>query len=66
MKTLIVFLFLIGIIFIIQSYYSEKLEKVQKSKTIFKYVPLNVYEGKMNGIELIDNHFKSQFERITE
>lgn len=64
MKTLIVFLLLLGIIFIIQGYYDNKLKKVKKSKTIVQYMPLNVYEDRMNGSEFIDYQFKSLSEKI--
>ena len=64
MKTLIVFLLLSGIIFIIQGYYDDKLKKMKKSKTIIKHIPLNVYENNMNGSEFIDYQFKSLPEKI--
>ena len=55
---------LIGVIFIIQGYYQDKLNKVKKTKTIIKYMPLNVYEDKMNGSDFIDYQFKSLPEKI--
>tara|TARA_Y100000389_G_scaffold128022_2_gene125379 strand:+ start:6807 stop:7001 length:195 start_codon:yes stop_codon:yes gene_type:complete len=64
MKTLIVFLLLVGIIFIVQGYYEDKLKKVKKSKTIIKKIPVNVYEENMNGSEFIDYQFKSLPEKI--
>lgn len=64
MKTLIVFLLLVGIIFIIQGYYQDKLNKLEKSKIITKHIPVNVYENRMNGTEFIDYQFKSLPEKI--
>jgi hypothetical protein len=64
MKTLVVFLLLVGIIFIIQGYYQDKLTKLQKSKIITKHIPVNVYENQMNGTEFIDYQFKSLPEKI--
>jgi hypothetical protein len=66
MKTFVIFVLLLGIIFIMQGYYNKKIETIEKKKVIIKYIPLNIYEGNMNGEESIDNHFKSQFEKITE
>ena len=63
MKNVILLLF-IGILVIVQGYYENKLSSVKKEKTIIKYVPLHVYEGKMNGSESINNQFKSSFEKI--
>ena len=64
MKNVILLLLFIGILVIVQGYYENKLSAVKKEKTITKYVPLHVYEGKMNGSESIDNQFKSSFEKI--
>lgn len=64
MKTLVVFLLLVGIIFIIQGYYQDKLTKLKKSKIITKHIPVNVYENQMNGSEFIDYQFKSLPEKI--
>jgi hypothetical protein len=64
MKTLVVFLLLVGIIFIIQGYYQDKLTKLKKSKIITKHIPVNVYENQMNGTEFIDYQFKSLPEKI--
>jgi hypothetical protein len=64
MKNVILLLLFIGILVIVQGYYENKLSSVKKEKTITKYVPLHVYEGKMNGSESINNQFKSSFEKI--
>tara|TARA_B000000477_G_C6087682_1_gene226196 strand:- start:525 stop:743 length:219 start_codon:yes stop_codon:yes gene_type:complete len=64
MKNVILLLLFIGILVIVQGYYENKLSSVKKEKTIIKYVPLHVYEGKMNGSESINNQFKSSFEKI--
>jgi hypothetical protein len=64
MKNVILLLVFIGILVIVQGYYENKISNVKKQQTIVKYVPLHVYEGKMNGVESIDNQFKSSFEKI--
>jgi hypothetical protein len=64
MKNVILLLVFIGILVIVQGYYENKISNVKKQQTVVKYVPLHVYEGKMNGAELIDNQFKSSFEKI--
>lgn len=64
MKNVILLLVFIGILVIVQGYYENKISNVKKQKTVVKYVPLHVYEGKMNGAESIDNQFKSSFEKI--
>jgi hypothetical protein len=66
MKSLILTLLFIGIIIIIQGYYQQKLNNEKSKKIIKKYIPLNIYEQKMNGSEFIINQFKSSFEKITE
>lgn len=66
MKNLILLLLFIGILLIVQGYYENKISKIKSEKVIKKYVPLHVYEGKMNGSESIDNQFKSAFYKITE
>tara|TARA_B100001175_G_C19100970_1_gene445120 strand:- start:193 stop:396 length:204 start_codon:yes stop_codon:yes gene_type:complete len=66
MKSLILTLLFIGIIIIIQGYYQQKLKNEKSKKIIKKYIPLNIYEQKMNGSEFIINQFKSSFEKITE
>ena len=64
MKNVILLLVFIGILVIVQGYYENKISNVKKQQTVVKYVPLHTYEGKMNGAELIDNQFKSSFEKI--
>lgn len=64
MKNVILLLVFIGILVIVQGYYENKISNVKKQKTVVKYVPLHIYEGKMNGAESIDNQFKSSFEKI--
>lgn len=64
MKNLVLLLMFIGILIVVQGYYEAKLSKVKSQKTVIKHVPLHVYEGKMNGKEMIDNQFKSTFEKI--
>lgn len=66
MKLLVLTLLFIGIIIIVQGYYNEKLKETEEKKVITKYVPLHVYEGRMSGSEMIDNQFKSSFEKITD
>ena len=66
MTSLILTLLFIGIIIIIQGYYQQKLKNEKSKKIIKKYIPLNIYEQKMNGSEFIINQFKSSFEKITE
>jgi hypothetical protein len=64
MKNVILLLVFIGILVIVQGYYENKISNVRNQQTVVKYVPLHVYEGKMNGVESIDNQFKSSFEKI--
>ena len=64
MKNLVLLLMFIGILIIIQGYYETKLSQVKSQKTVIKHVPLHIYEGRMNGKEMIDNQFKSTFEKI--
>lgn len=66
MRLLVLTLLFIGIIIIVQGYYQEKLEKVEKEKTVTKYIPLHVYEDRMSGSEMIENQFKTSFEKITD
>lgn len=66
MKNVVLLILFIGILVIVQGYYEQKLQAEKSNKVIKKYVPLHIYEGKMNGSEMIDNQFKSSFEKITE
>jgi len=66
MKNVVLLLLFIGILVIVQGYYEGKIHKVKSKKTITKYIPLHIYEGKMNGSDMIDNQFKSSYEKITE
>jgi|OM-RGC.v1.035451898 hypothetical protein len=66
MKSLVLIILFIAIIIIIQGYYEQKLQNEKSKKIIKKYIPLNIYEQKMNGSEFIINQFKSSFEKITE
>lgn len=65
MKLVVLFILFIGIFVILQGYYIKKINELEKTKIITKYVPISIFEGRMSGIELIDNQFKSQFEKIT-
>lgn len=66
MKNVVLLLLFIGILVIVQGYYEGKIQKVKSKKTITKYIPLHIYEGKMNGSDMIHNQFKSSYEKITE
>ena len=66
MKNVVLLILFIGILVIVQGYYEKKLQSEKSKKVIKRYVPLHIYEGKMSGSEMIDNQFKSSFEKITE
>lgn len=62
MKIVIAFLIFIGIIFIVQGYYQRKLDKVKKSKTVIKRVPIN----ELDGADFLDFQFRSTPEKIRD
>lgn len=65
MKLVVLFILFLGILVVVQGYYMKQLNDVKGEKTVTKYVPLSVFEGRMNGSEMIDYQFKSQFQKIT-
>tara|TARA_E500000331_G_C17233763_1_gene703825 strand:- start:964 stop:1161 length:198 start_codon:yes stop_codon:yes gene_type:complete len=62
MKIVVAFLIFVGILFIVQGYYHNKLEKVKKSKTIIKKVPI----ADLDGVDFIDYQFRSTPEKIRD
>ena len=63
MKAIAIFLLFIGILLIIQGYYSNKLV-CKKDKVVVKYVPRSVYEDQMNPSESLQTFYKGMFEDI--
>ena len=63
MKAIAIFLLFIGILLIIQGYYSNKLV-CKKDKVVIKYVPRSVYEDQMNPSESLQTFYKGMFEDI--
>jgi len=63
MKAIAIFLLFIGILLIIQGYYSNKLV-CKKDKVVIKYVPRSVYEDQMKPSESLQTFYKGMFEDI--
>lgn len=63
MKSISIFLLFIGMILIIQGYYSN-LSICPAPKTIIKYVPRSVYEDQMTPYESLTSFYKGMFEDI--
>ena len=62
MKIVVAFLIFVGIFFIVQGYYQKKLDKVKKTKTIIKKVPMDELEG----ADFLDYQFKTTPEKIRD
>jgi hypothetical protein len=63
MKSISIFLLFIGIILIIQGYYSN-LSACPSPKTIIRYVPRTIYEDQMTPGESLTSFYKGMFEDI--
>jgi hypothetical protein len=63
MKSIAIFLLFVGIILIIQGYYSN-LAACPKPKTVIKYVPRSIYEEQLTGKEDIESYYKGMFNSI--
>jgi hypothetical protein len=63
MKSIAIFLLFIGMILIIQGYYSN-LAACPKPKTVIKYVPRSIYEEQLTGNEDIESYYKGMFSSI--
>lgn len=62
MKSIAIFFLFIGIILIINGYYSQKYELSEKPKTIVKYIPRTLYEEQLSDNERLDQYYQSMFE----
>lgn len=62
MKIVVAFLIFIGVLFIVQGYYQRKLDKVKKSKTIIRRIPIN----ELDGADFLDFQFQSTPEKIRD
>jgi len=63
MKAIAIFFLFLGILLIIQGYYSNK-SVCEKNKVVVKYVPRSFYEEQMNPEESLQTFYKSMFEDI--
>lgn len=63
MKAIAIFFLFIGILLIIQGYYSNK-SVCEKEKVVVKYVPRSFYEEQMKPEESLQTFYKSMFEDI--
>lgn len=63
MKSIAIFLLFVGVILVIQGYYSN-LAACPKPKTIIKYIPRSLYEEQLSGKENLDEYYKGMFENI--
>ena len=61
MKALSIFLLFIGIILVIQAYYSNN-TKCPEPKTIIKYVPRSIYEEPLSDKQKLTEFYKLMFD----
>jgi hypothetical protein len=64
MKSIAIFFLFIGIILIINGYYSQMYEISEKPKTTIKFIPRNIYEDQMNPQEQLSEFYKSLFDSV--
>lgn len=62
MKSIAIFVLFAGLILVIKSYYEYKYSKVEKPKTIIKYIPISQYEETLTDSEHLAEFYKSMFE----
>lgn len=65
MKSIAIFLLFIGVVLIIQGYYSN-IAACPKPKTVIKYVPRQFYEDQLSENDRLANMYKGMFEGVTE
>jgi hypothetical protein len=64
MKSIAIFILFIGVVLIIKSYYESKYSKMEKPKTIIKYIPISQYEETLTDSEKLEEFYKGMFELI--
>lgn len=62
MKAIAVFLLFLGMLLIINGYYSNKYKKQTQPKVIIKYIPRSEYEAQMSDDERLSEFYKGMFE----
>jgi len=62
MKSIAIFVLFAGLILVIKSYYEYKYSKVEKPKTIIKYIPISQYEETLTDSEHLAEFYKGMFE----
>jgi hypothetical protein len=65
MKGIAIFLLFLGVVLIIQGYYSN-IAACPKPKTIVKYVPRSFYEEQLSDNNKLTDMYKGMFENITQ
>ena len=64
MKSIAIFFLFMGIILIINGYYSKKYELSEKPKIIVKYVPRSLYEEQLTADELLPQDNSSLWAQV--
>jgi hypothetical protein len=65
MKGIAIFLLFLGVVLIIQGYYSN-IAACPKPKTIVKYVPRSFYEEQLSDNNKLTDMYKGMFENIAQ
>lgn len=65
MKSIAIFMLFVGVVLIIQGYYSN-IAMCPKPKTIIKYIPRSFYEEQLTGKENLDTFYKGMFENVRQ
>ena len=66
MKSIAIFFLFMGIILIINGYYSKKYELSEKPKIIVKYVPRSLYEEQLTADEQLIDYYQSMFDKTQQ
>lgn len=64
MKSIAIFLLFLGVVLIIQGYYSN-IASCPKPKTIIKYVPRSFYEDQLSDNIRLTNMYQGMFDNTT-
>lgn len=62
MKSIAIFILFLGMILVVQGYYSYKYNKMNEPKVVVKYIPRSEYEDLMTPPEKLAEFYKSMFE----
>lgn len=64
MKAIAIFILFLGMMLVIQGYYSYKYSKMNEPKVVVKYIPRSEYEDIMTDEQRLGEFYKGMFESV--